>query len=57
MGSPEIVWLGTVSFSLYLTHFTVLGLLVWLRIGLGWPDWTYISAVLGIILLTAAVTH
>jgi len=60
MASAPVVWLGRVSFSLYLTHFTVLHLLIWLR-----PDagggllraWVYMAGVFAVVLGVAAIVY
>ncbi len=60
MASSPVVWLGRVSFSLYLTHFTVINLLVWLKPTVGngsMSDWAYMAGVLSMILAVAALVY
>ena len=60
MAGRPILWLGRISFSLYLTHFTVLTLLSWLtRSSEGdlIPHWAYMAGVLSVIISFAALIH
>lgn len=60
MASGPIVWLGRISFSLYLTHFTVLNLILWVTAGGKESlllDGVYTVGVLAAIIAISALVH
>lgn len=62
MASGIVVWLGQISFSLYLTNFTVLGLFIWASRGSSaaagpLAGAAYAGTALAAILAVAAATH
>ncbi len=65
MASAPVVWLGRISFSLYLTHFTVLNLVIWVtandandgRGGGGPSRWLFLAWVLTIIVAVASLVY
>ena len=54
LGSRPLVWLGTVSYSVYMTHFTVLILMRRLLARLGFIEWN-MAAKFSAVLLTVAL--
>lgn len=60
MASGPVIWLGRISFSLYLTHFTILNLIVWATAGgkeSPLLDGTYTVGMLVAIIAVAALVY
>jgi peptidoglycan/LPS O-acetylase OafA/YrhL len=62
MASAPILWLGRISFSLYLTHFTVLNLILWTTASTDarhgpFIDATYLLVVLLVVVMVAAAVY
>jgi peptidoglycan/LPS O-acetylase OafA/YrhL len=55
LGSRPLIWLGQVSYSVYMTHFTVLFMMRRLLERLGFAEWQAVGKLLAIISTVALV--